>query len=138
MSGGFITEVDVNGASARIFVPGRPPLLNAERSAHWRKHRDTTRQLRKVGYFAGCNLTNVKGYRFPDQVIISSYPVYATKRSWPDVGNWFPTTKALVDGLVDADAWPDDNAEHVVGLLFEQPRLAANDGLYLIVTPFEE
>lgn len=137
MSRGFITEVDVNG-SCRLFIPGRPKLLNAERASHWRQHRDTTRELRQLGRLAGLNLINVKGYQFPPQAMVSSYPTYSTRRSWPDVGNWFPTSKALIDGLVDAGAWPDDNPDHIVGLLFERPRLASNDGLFLTITPFQD
>lgn len=32
-----------------------------------------------------------------------------------DVGNYYPTAKAIVDGLVDAGVLPDDNDEHLTG-----------------------
>lgn len=32
-----------------------------------------------------------------------------------DVGNYYPTAKAIVDGLVDAGVLPDDNDAHVIG-----------------------
>lgn len=32
-----------------------------------------------------------------------------------DPSNWAPTAKAVVDGLVDAGIFPDDDAVHVVG-----------------------
>lgn len=44
----------------------------------------------------------VVSYRFPDN----------TRR---DVGNLQPTSKAIVDGLVDAGLFPDDNDLHVLG-----------------------
>lgn len=33
-----------------------------------------------------------------------------------DPHNWAPTEKALVDGLVDAGVWPDDDERHVLVL----------------------
>lgn len=32
-----------------------------------------------------------------------------------DVGNYYPTAKAIVDGLVDAGVLPDDNDDHITG-----------------------
>ncbi|MER5301345.1 hypothetical protein ABT039_17985 [Streptomyces lasiicapitis] len=32
-----------------------------------------------------------------------------------DPGNWAPTAKAYVDGLVDAGLLPDDNSDHLLG-----------------------
>jgi hypothetical protein len=32
-----------------------------------------------------------------------------------DVGNYYPTAKAIVDGLVDAGLMPDDNDRHLIG-----------------------
>lgn len=32
-----------------------------------------------------------------------------------DAANWHPTTKALMDGLVDAGLWPDDSNRYVEG-----------------------
>jgi crossover junction endodeoxyribonuclease RusA len=32
-----------------------------------------------------------------------------------DPANWAPTAKAVVDGLVDAGVFPDDDALHVIG-----------------------
>jgi hypothetical protein len=32
-----------------------------------------------------------------------------------DPGNWAPTAKAIVDGMVDAGLFPDDNAKYVTG-----------------------
>lgn len=32
-----------------------------------------------------------------------------------DPANGYPTIKALIDGMTDADVWPDDDSEHVIG-----------------------
>lgn len=32
-----------------------------------------------------------------------------------DANNWEPTAKAVMDGLVDAGVFPDDNTTHVIG-----------------------
>lgn len=133
----FTVEASIDGR-ARLFVPGRPHLINAERSSHRRRRIDATALYRNIGRLAGHQLITIRRYQFPTKAIVSSWPVYQTRRSWPDVGNWLPSTKALIDGLVDAGAWPDDNPDHIVGLLFEAPQQAAGDGLWVEVTPYED
>lgn len=135
MTGLVLAELGVNG-DARILIPGRPALINSERSGHWRQHRANTSSTRQHGLVAAQKL-KTQGYRFPPQAIITSWPVYADRRSWPDVGNWYPTTKAVIDGLVDAGAWPDDNPDHIVALEFHRPELAATTGLIILITPTE-
>jgi hypothetical protein len=58
----------------------------------------------------------------------------ATKGRRRDPGNWSPSAKAAVDGLVEAGLLPDDNSSHLLG---PDPRLGPvvpGSQLVLIVT----
>ena len=123
--------------TAVLWVPGRPALLNAERSGHWRQHRATTATDRQTGWVLGQRL-KVAGWRAPSPALIASRPVYRTRRSWPDVGNWLPAVKGLVDGLVDAGCWPDDTHRYVACLVFDSPMLGGADGLAVSITAANE
>lgn len=53
--------------------------------------------------------------------------VYApTKRKY-DPPNWSPTTKALLDGLTDAEIWTDDNFNIIKRVSFEHGGLSGNE-----------
>ena len=116
---------------ATLWVPNRPALLNAERSKHWRNHRQQTSTDRQHGWVLGARL-KANGYRPPTPAVVASRPTYR-HRPWPDVGNWLPAVKAVVDGLVDAGWWPDDTAEYVSCLVFDAPRAGDRDGLLLTI-----
>lgn len=50
---------------------------------------------------------------------------YQTKRKY-DPPNWSPTTKALLDGLTDAEIWTDDNFNIIKRVSFEHGGLSGN------------
>lgn len=67
----------------------------------WREAAAWTATSKKLGYWTKpvhitCTI------RFPDNI----------RR---DVGNWYPTAKAIVDGLVDAGVLYDDSDTYVLG-----------------------
>lgn len=47
----------------------------------------------------------------PPSLVTVTLPVSGNRRRDPH--NWTPTVKAIVDGLVDAGVWPDDNSDWV-------------------------
>lgn len=57
-----------------------------------------------------------------------------------DPGNWAPTAKACVDGLVDAGVFADDNHRHVLGPDMRLgPKVpAAFRGVHLLIYPLEK
>lgn len=57
-----------------------------------------------------------------------------------DPANWAPTAKAVVDGLVDAGVFPDDDYKHVTGpdMRIGEPSVAINHGLRLHIFPKEQ
>lgn len=98
-----------NATTVALDPPG--PFLNANDRLHWRKRMELTQLWRKAGreaieesfepyHYTAAHIT--VAIRFPNNV----------RR---DVGNYYPTAKALVDGLVDANLLPDDNDTHLIG-----------------------
>ncbi|QBX16900.1 hypothetical protein Javan291_0024 [Streptococcus phage Javan291] len=55
-----------------------------------------------------------------------------------DPPNFYPTVKALVDGLTDAGIWSDDNHEVIRFMTFEYGGLSGVKGKYKIVIEVEE
>lgn len=47
----------------------------------------------------------------PPSRVTVTLPVSGNRKRDPH--NWTPTVKAIVDGLVDAGVWPDDNSDWV-------------------------
>lgn len=93
-------------------APPTPPLsINRERSMHWAAR---TRQLDpwKVTTFwlakEGKLPAAVAGAPATVTVVL---PVRGRHRR--DPANFYPTVKAIVDGLVLAGVWPDDTPEFV-------------------------
>lgn len=68
---------------------------------------------------------------------IVAQPVYFNMRSRPDTGAAHPTVKAIVDGLVDAGAWPDDNPDYVSRITHLPPVMCHNSGDGIIIEVVE-
>lgn len=115
-----------------IRIPGRPPLLNAERSSHWRARHADTKAYRMLA------AAMARRQKIPalDAVEVRSWPTYLDGRSWPDVAGWFPATKAVIDGLVDAHVLAHDRATVVRRNVFEAPRRGPRVELVVQVIPW--
>lgn len=112
----------------RLFVPGRPLLLNAERSMHLQRARAVTRTIRNVAAV----LARSQRLESVDRVVVIAEP-HVKDRRRQDVGACFPTVKASIDGLVDAGILPADDDAHVLRLSFDPVVLRSplGDGLLL-------
>lgn len=83
-------------------------LLTSNQRLHWAKKGEATAYWRGLGNRAGARVSPVQRarivfhFRFPNNV----------RR---DVGNWYPTAKACVDGMVDSGVLPDDSDAHLEG-----------------------
>lgn len=96
-----------------IRFPQPAELLNLNQRWHWARKAKVTKAWRTTaGYCAP------KSRKLPPSEVHVTIDVADRRRR--DPSNLFPTVKAIVDGLVDAGLWPDDNADWVtVG----EPRL---------------
>lgn len=93
-------------------VPPTPPLsLNRERSLHWAARRRQTDPWKTATFWLAKQArlpAAVAGQRTAVTVVL---PVRGHYRR--DPANYYPTVKAVVDGLVAAGVWPDDTPDYV-------------------------
>lgn len=103
-----VTTTDVR---YRLILPvGTTPLLTDNQRLHWTEKARLTRYWRRAAGWAA------RAQHLPRldtaRIVIT---LHVTDRRRRDPSNWTPTGKALVDGLVDAGVFDDDNHLHVVG-----------------------
>jgi crossover junction endodeoxyribonuclease RusA len=90
-----------------------PPcdFLNANQRLHHFKRNDLTQTWRKAAAKALNEL--FEPYHYTRAHIVCTYRFPTNHRR--EVSNLQPTSKAIVDGLVDAQLIPDDDDTHVIG-----------------------
>lgn len=89
----------------------RDQIINANHRPHWTKRATLTRTIRNISHWNA--LANLQPVERRTRIIVT-YGWTGPGRV-RDSGNLQPTSKALVDGLVDAGIFPDDNDKWVVG-----------------------
>lgn len=82
--------------------------ITANQRTHWRATAPMVKQWREVAAWRARKVPTLQRAHVVVEVRFSD------KRR-RDPGNWAPTAKAVVDGLVDAGVFPDDNYQHVIG-----------------------
>lgn len=92
--------------------PKMVELANANKRLHWRRKAHVTQYWRAFAGLVSCP-ANLRNARIEKARVV----VWIT---WPDkrrrdIGNWAPLAKAVLDGLVDAGVFPDDNDDHITG-----------------------
>lgn len=85
---------------------------NNRRRMHWSVDRALTHTWR---YAASVYARNEHLPALGPSRVVAELWVNGRRRARIDPANYSPTAKAVVDGLVDAGIWPDDNAGWVVG-----------------------
>lgn len=123
----------VRPRSWRIELPPRTVLLNANQTIHFRKRAEIVKALRHTGF------AMARHYKVPAMerahVFYVIHPDTVGRRR--DSGNWSPSAKAVIDGMVDAGVLPDDNHERLLG---PDPRMGApvpGSQLVLVVTDLD-
>lgn len=98
-------------------------------------HMERARRTRHVRTLAGWTARQLKPVTGPVHVMAH---VSAPKRSRADVGNTYPTVKAIIDGCTDAGIWPDDNDDHLTGPDMRRGQPTGLPGTYrvrIVITP---
>lgn len=80
--------------------------LNMNDRDHWRTHARRVKVWRTAARAAAAHI----GRLCPSNVAVQLDVTDSRSR---DPHNWYPTVKPIIDGLVDAGLWPDDNADLV-------------------------
>lgn len=94
-----------------IRVPSGGERLSMNGRYHWRERAARTEAWRKAAYIGATRLGTPAQRRQPPSAVLCEFPV--RDRRTKDPHNLAPTVKAIIDGLVDAGVWPDDNPEWV-------------------------
>ena len=93
----------------RLTIPAPCEFINSNSRMHPQKKGKLTRLWREAAKAAALGLPP-----FACPVHIVAY-VQKPVRNRFDPGNWYPTAKAVVDGIVDAQLLTDDDWKRVVG-----------------------
>ena len=91
----------------RFHPPATAITLNQRH--HWATHARLVKEWRTAGMLYARKARI--GPQPPSRIAVT-LPVTGRRRRDPH--NWTPTVKAIVDGLVDAGVWPDDNSAWIV------------------------
>ncbi|MET9318783.1 hypothetical protein ABZX75_01075 [Streptomyces sp. NPDC003038] len=116
-----------DGLPGRRFTVRLPPgldLLNANDRLHHHQRAQKTRALRQAARFASRSLPQLHRVH----VIGVLHPKDRRRR---DAANWYPTFKALLDGMVDQGVLQDDDHTRLVGPDMRIGEVAASPRLAL-------
>lgn len=97
-------------------------------NANDRLHHHAKAKLTKAWREAGECVATAKTYRRAHITVGIRFPTNHRR----DVGNYYPTAKAILDGLVDAGVLPDDSDEHVTGP--DMRRIRPNGDPLVVIT----
>lgn len=111
-------------------------MLNANDRMNWARKAKITAYLRQIGRLnvpKGKYVTHTKNR--PCGLVVT---IYAPTKRRMDPPNFYPTVKALVDGMTDAGIWTDDSHEVIKFMTFEYGGLSGLKDKYRIEIEVEE
>lgn len=101
-----------DGMRVEFPLPCKPLTMNER--LHWSQKAVRSRVWRHAAFYAAAALGSPSERAMPASTVSVVIPVRGRRARDPH--NWYPTVKAVVDGLVDAGVWPDDNSDWVTTL----------------------
>lgn len=111
-------------------------MLNANDRMSWARKAKITACLRQIGRLnvpKGKYTIHTK--KRPCGLVVT---IYAPTKRRMDPPNFYPTVKALVDGMTDAGLWTDDSHEVIKYMTFEYGGLSGSKDKYRIEIEVEE
>lgn len=99
--------------TSRTLPIARGHMLTANDKLHWARRASLTKQLRRWGYFLGCEGRGVERLHLARARVV--FEVAYPDRRRRDRHNLAPTIKAMLDGLIDAGLLPDDADRYLDG-----------------------
>ncbi|MFE7129313.1 hypothetical protein ACFVIM_00440 [Streptomyces sp. NPDC057638] len=96
------------GRRFRVALPPRLTLLSANQRPHHFRRAEITKVLRRAAWAASADVPRLERAH----IIGVLHPADRQRR---DPANWYPSFKALLDGLVDRGVLDDDDHTRVVG-----------------------
>ncbi len=110
--------------------------LSANQRMHWAPKSKATKALRHLGWLTTPATLAIANIGPCHVAAFIGYP----RGGKADPANAAPTVKALIDGLVDAGVWPDDDHTHVIGPTYLRDKSSGKAGVHtvrLVMTPQE-
>lgn len=123
---------DNAGAELTFSIPANL-WLSANDRLHWAQKAKRTRALREMGQRGAVVVPDL------DVTHVAAFIGYL-RNGKADPANSAPTIKALIDGMVDAGVWVDDDSTHVIGPTYLRDPKSPTPGHYtvrLVLTPQE-
>ena len=117
------------------FTIHKDTWLSANQRIHWAHRARSTRILREIGRVGALTAHTPA----QDVTHVAAFIGYLTNTK-ADPANAAPTVKALIDGMVDAGVWDDDDSTHVIGPTYLRgPKSPTRDHytVRLVLTPQE-
>ena len=110
------------------FELSRKQMISANDRLHFQQKAKITRFLRELAKYEGNNtLRDWYGLPFSkDKPCKVRVVIFSPTMRKYDPPNWSPTTKALLDGLTDAEFWTDDNFNIIRRVSFEHGGLSGS------------
>jgi crossover junction endodeoxyribonuclease RusA len=108
--------------------------LSANDRRHWADKAKRTKGLRQLGYYELPNELLSANLGTTHVAAFIGYP----RNGRVDPANAAPTVKALIDGMVDAGVWPDDDSTYVIGPTYLRDKASGQAGVHtvrLVLTP---
>ena len=109
--------------------------LTANQRLHWSTRMRRTRMLR--AYAASEARSHGRAGQRLGPSIVTAMIGYPTKGR-ADPTNAEPTVKAIIDGLVDARVWDDDDHTHIPSVAFERDPNKAPKGTHAVTLIIQE
>ena len=111
-------------------------MLNANDRPHWAQKAKITAYLRQIGRLK-VSEGKYPAYtkKRPCGLVVT---IYAPTKRRMDPPNFYPTVKALVDGMTDAGIWTDDNHEVIKYMVFKYGGLSGIKDKYRIEIEVKE
>lgn len=109
--------------------------LTANQRLHWSTRMRRTRMLRAYAASEARN-HGLAGRRLSHSVVtaVIGYPTAGRA----DPANAAPTVKAIIDGLVDARVWDDDDHTHIPRVAFERDPQKSPKGTHTVTLIIQE
>lgn len=95
----------------RLEIPAGGGWVTLNQRQHWRVKARLTKHYRQLGQVMSLH-ARLPRLATPAYLIAELRFASAHRR---DPHNWVPTAKAVLDGMVDAGVFPDDDHKHVTG-----------------------
>ena len=112
-------RVEVTDTRWVIEIDEKPTSLNKERGQmrQMQRHNDV-KKWRAYGKAIALKLPT-----HPGQFGVETFMTYPNRRHRFDVGNWLPSVKAVIDGIIDSERLAEDNDDVMTFLHFERGRI---------------